>query len=56
MQIYRMLIQASCLARLMNVLDKPDTRPFVVVAYYFDNDKFRRFLVYQPDKASGAVC
>jgi hypothetical protein len=46
---YRMLIQASCVARFANTFRKPDTPPFVVMAIYFNKISFDRYLVYQPD-------
>ena len=50
---YRMLIQASCLARLANMhYNTQDAIPFVVMAIYFDKTSFQRYLVFQPNKYS----
>jgi hypothetical protein len=51
---YRMLIQASCIARLANAM-RPGKFPFVVMAIYFDQTSFERYLVYQPDVSSTSV-
>jgi len=53
---YRMLIQASCIARFANTTSNPTTDPFVVMAIFFNKTSFDRYLVYQPDKSATAVC
>lgn len=52
---YRMLIQASFIVRFANTFSKPSTPSFVVMAIYFDNAHFHRYLVYQPDTSRIAV-
>jgi len=49
-----MLIQAACIARLANTVNKSAT-PFVVMAIYFNKKSFDRYLVYQPDNSSTTV-
>ena len=53
---YRLLLQASCLARIGNKLLKQDAEPIIVMAVYIDN-AFHAFqyLLYQPDASRTSV-
>ena len=53
---FRMLLQASCLARLGNMLRKQSSKPVVIMAIYIDN-YFRatEYLLYQPETSSAEV-
>jgi hypothetical protein len=52
----RMLLQAACLTRLGNALNKERKHPFIVSAIYID-DKLRArwYFMYQPDPRNTAV-
>jgi len=52
----RMLIQAGCLARVGNHLQKQHTKPFIAMAIYIDDCyRARLYLVHQPRHSSPEV-
>ena len=52
----QMLLQATCLARLGNVVRQDPARPFVVSAIYIDDILCAHwYLVYQPSASDAAV-
>jgi hypothetical protein len=55
--LWRMMLQASCLARLGNELRRGNTTiPMVIMAVYIDSQlRAQEYLVYQPDLASKTV-
>jgi hypothetical protein len=54
--LWRMILQASCLARLGNKLRRNTDDPVVIVAIYIDSQlQAHEYLVYQPDISNKKV-
>jgi hypothetical protein len=52
-----MLLQASCAARLGNLLRPEDADPLIVMALYIDDAfKVDQYLLYQPVQSHPKVC
>jgi hypothetical protein len=55
-ELWRMILQASCLARLGNKLRRNTDDPVVIVAIYIDAHlQAHEYLVYQPDTSNKKV-